>query len=49
MKEVFTREDLVGFGNYLLSENRKERILNELNLDQVTHSDIENFKDALNV
>lgn len=37
------RNELVSFGNYLLSEERTKNI-SELNKDKVTHADIENWK-----
>jgi len=37
-----TEKDLVAFGNYLLSAERKE-ITSELNQDSVTHADWCNF------
>lgn len=50
---IFERQDLVSFGNYLLSEERKERIhtnesfpngeLLQERLEQVSHADIENW------
>ena len=43
MVTYFNRKDLVSFGSYLLSEKRKSRI-GELNQNNVTHADIENWK-----
>ena len=43
MKTFFTKKDLIAFGNYLLSKERKETIINEVNKKNVTHADIENF------
>ena len=43
MVTYFNRKDLVSFGSYLLSEKRKSRI-SELNQNNVTHADIENWK-----
>jgi len=37
------RNELVSFGNYLLSEERTKNI-SEINKDKVTHADIENWK-----
>lgn len=39
-------EELVSFGNYLLSEARDKAISNE-NRNKVTHADIENWKNIL--
>lgn len=52
MVTYFNRKDLVSFGNYLLSDERKERFQNhpeppsislEERLRNVTHADIENW------
>lgn len=56
MVTYFNKTDLVKFGNYLLSEERKELIMShpeksdELKLESlksVSHADIENFMDSL--
>lgn len=41
----YNRKDLVAFGNYLLSDDRKKNIeeAGNDNFNQVTHADIENF------
>lgn len=42
---MYTETDLTSFGNYLLSEERKERIINKEAVgNQVTHADFENWK-----
>jgi len=38
-----TEEQLVSFGNYLLSKERNE-LVSEINKDKVTHADLENWK-----
>ena len=43
MVTYFNRKDLVSFGSYLLSEKRKS-LVSELNQNNVTHADIENWK-----
>jgi len=43
MVTYFNKKDLVSFGNYLLSKERKERTSKE-NQENVTHADIENWK-----
>lgn len=42
----FTRQQIVSFGNYLLSDLRK---VSEINKDKVTHADIENWWHMYNV
>ena len=54
MVTSFNKKDLISFGNYLLSKERKEKFLNhperdsmpllEDSLSQVHHSDLENWK-----
>ncbi len=53
MVTYYNRRDLVAFGNYLLSEERRSAIIdapvnNSQNMDQrmseVSHADIENWK-----
>jgi hypothetical protein len=46
MVTYFNKKDIVSFGNYLLSEERKNRI-SELNQNNVTHADIENWKETV--
>lgn len=46
MVTYFNRKDLVSFGTYLLSENRKNRT-SELNQNNVTHADIRNWLDEI--
>jgi len=46
MVTYFNRKDLVKFGNYLLSKERKEKV-SELNQENVTHADVENFLEAI--
>lgn len=41
----YTEKELVEFGNYVLSEERKTSIEHEQNLNQVTDADLANFKD----
>ena len=36
--------ELVSFGNYLLSKERNENLINETNANCVTHADLENWK-----
>jgi hypothetical protein len=43
MVTYFNKKDLVSFGSYLLSEERKSRI-SELNQNYVTDADIQNWK-----
>lgn len=44
MVTYFNKKDLVSFGNYLLSEQRK-KLTSEINQDNVTHADVENWKE----
>lgn len=41
---MYNESDLVSFGLYLLSKERTEKILGEV--DQVHHADIENWKQS---
>jgi len=45
MKKQFTEKDLVDFGNYLMSNERKRTIKTKENIKQVHDCDIANFKD----
>jgi len=57
MVTYFNRKDLVNFGQYLLSEEREEKIKERYNpednislderLREVYHSDVENFLESL--
>ena len=42
----FNKKDLVKFGKYLLSEERKNKV-SELNQQNVTHADVENFLESI--
>ena len=44
MVTYYNKKDLVSFGNYLLSEERKS-ITSDINQTSVTHADICNWKD----
>lgn len=49
MTTFFSEQDLVKFGEYLLSKERKEKLVGD-NPDKenlVYHSDIENFKELI--
>lgn len=41
---TFTQADLVRFGNYLLSEKRKQSIKNKNNIREVHQEDLDNFE-----
>ena len=43
-KTTYTEAQLIAFGNYLLSKERKESIVNEANQEQVTDADLRNWK-----
>jgi hypothetical protein len=45
LPDVYREKDLVSFGNYLLSQKRKDTIINEENLDKVTDADLSNWKE----
>jgi len=54
MVTYFNQKDLVSFGNYLLSDERKDRfeksksiVLSEDRLSGVHREDIENWKDSI--
>lgn len=55
MQVLYTEKQLVEFGNYLLSDERTNRVIKgsmeqlEERLNQVSHADIENFKDNYTV
>lgn len=40
---IYTEKDLVAFGNYLLSEERKNNLAHESNYSAVTDADIANY------
>lgn len=44
--ESFALADLVSFGNYLLSQDREDMV-SELNKRNVTHADIENWRESI--
>lgn len=37
-------QELISFGNYLLSDQRKKRLIKKVNAKSVTHADLENWK-----
>ena len=37
-------QELISFGNYLLSDKRKKRLIKKVNAKSVTHADLENWK-----
>jgi hypothetical protein len=43
--DLYEEKDLVSFGNYLLSKERQDTIINEENLDKVTDADLSNWKE----
>lgn len=42
----YSEKDLVAFGNFLLSDERKNNIVHVDNLNKVTDADLSNFKDS---
>lgn len=44
-EKLYTEKDLVDFGSYLLSEERKQSIVHPQVSDQVNDVDIANWKD----
>lgn len=55
MQTLYTEKQLIEFGNYLLSDERTNKIITgsmeqlEERLNQVSHADIENFKTGYTV
>lgn len=45
MERLFTEKELVDFGNYLLSKEREQTIINDQVKDKVTDADLANWKD----
>lgn len=45
MVTYYNKKDLVSFGQYLFSDRRNQLIINEDSRHQVTHADIENWKE----
>lgn len=42
--KTYTEKQLIEFGNYLLSKERKAKIKKKVNINSVHDCDIENFK-----
>ena len=42
--KTYTEQELITFGNYLLSNSRKKNIINKENKQLVTDADIANFQ-----